>query len=152
MHESSRSSRRGFTLVELLVVIGIIAVLIGFLLPMLVRAREQSKAVVCQSNLRQIYLATLLYAHDNDDLFPAFNTIGGYGFRRAPGDRTPGDLSAHPEYFGLQAVLHGIQFGDDLSKGLGRPRYLDGRGPIWLCPAADDEMRTYNNTYACSYD
>lgn len=62
--------KSGFTLVELLVVLAVIAVLAGMLLPALSKARERSRRAVCAGNLRQISLALVMYAQDNAELLP----------------------------------------------------------------------------------
>jgi prepilin-type N-terminal cleavage/methylation domain-containing protein len=63
--EYAMNRKKAFTLVELLVVIGIIAILIAILLPAMQKAREQAKQTTCMSNMRQIVQGWLLYAHDN---------------------------------------------------------------------------------------
>src|SRR5690349_10106926 len=66
----------GFTLVELLVVIGIIAVLVGVLLPALSKARKQGYKALCESNQRQLVQAILIYAGNFKGSLPD-NTTGG---------------------------------------------------------------------------
>lgn len=74
---SPKSSRRGFTLIEVLVVVAIIALLVSILLPSLANAREQAKVVVCAAHNEQIGKA-LLYCYNDSKFFPAHDDGGKY--------------------------------------------------------------------------
>ena len=69
--------KEGFTLVELLVVISIIALLMAILAPSLQRARKQAKAVVCMSNMHQWSLAWSMYAQENDGCYFGYDMFWG---------------------------------------------------------------------------
>src|SRR6266581_4094261 len=66
----NKPCRTGFTLIELLVVIAIIAILAAILFPVFAQAREKARQASCQSNLKQLGLATLMYIQDYDSTYP----------------------------------------------------------------------------------
>jgi prepilin-type N-terminal cleavage/methylation domain-containing protein/prepilin-type processing-associated H-X9-DG protein len=117
--------QRGFTLVELLVVIGIIAVLISILLPALNKAREQAKQVQCLSNLRQIGTASQMFANEHQQFLP----LAGVLFGMPPGYAMPtpqalGDISQrHYTYYNSGGYTRPMPFEAALAPYLGQPNF-----------------------------
>ena len=114
MRSRKLGSARGFTLVELLVVIAIIGVLIGMLLPAVQAAREAARRASCQNNFKQIGIA-LHNHHDTRQSFPSgwnHNVVGG----------GPPPVLANSESWGWTTYILPYLEQDNLSKELGVTR------------------------------
>jgi prepilin-type N-terminal cleavage/methylation domain-containing protein len=125
MTHTRDNSRPAFTLVELLVVVGIIAVLISILLPALVKARESAKQVVCLSNLRQLHLSFHMYVLDWKGRVPL-------GYRENSKQFNSMFYSATSGRYVLFGLFY--QAGHVYS-----PK-------VWFCPAENDPRQMFNTT------
>jgi len=125
--------RHGFTLVELLVVIGIIALLVSILLPTLNKAREHARRTKCLSNLRSIGQLVTMYANQNKGQIP----IGSSGKTGWVGP-SEAFYFAYPEGTNVRLVGLGLIYSEGLlghSAQVGGAQTDAAEGQVFYCPS-----------------
>jgi prepilin-type N-terminal cleavage/methylation domain-containing protein/prepilin-type processing-associated H-X9-DG protein len=134
------SKKTGFTLVELLVVIGIIALLISILLPSLNKARETANRVKCQSNLSQMGKALLLYSNENKGSFP-----------RTKADADGGLVGSNAGYSALDPFLIAAGGENNIPQAMFLlVRTQDMTTEVFTCPSGTAEKDLMDNSAATS--
>jgi prepilin-type N-terminal cleavage/methylation domain-containing protein/prepilin-type processing-associated H-X9-DG protein len=121
---------RAFTLIELLVVIAIIAIIAAILFPVFAQAREKARQATCQSNLKQLGLAFLMYAEDYDETLPAA-----------------------PNFHFIIQNSNGSFSGQSALEPYIKNHPAQSRGTVWVCP---DLAKYYSGgssfgQYLCTY-
>jgi prepilin-type N-terminal cleavage/methylation domain-containing protein/prepilin-type processing-associated H-X9-DG protein len=136
---------KGFTLVELLVVIGIIAVLVGILLPALNLAREQARQTQCAANLRSVGQGMAIYVAGNNQTFPASYIYYGMQLNLSTNSETPDQ--ATNGYYHWSAFIFGDQ-------NLRRPGVFQSPSAwaMFQCPDINNGGLAPTNTYATNRD
>jgi len=128
-----RSTVAGFTLVELLVVIGIIAILVAMLLPALNKSRESANRVQCGSNLRQWGQALFMYAGDNKQHLPSSVELQWGVF---PNHFVVDDTDPVYAWTGYKEGMISVRLMERYVRGIDAVRFRVGG--IWSCPTADN--------------
>ena len=143
-----------FTLVELLVVIGIIAVLIGILLPSLAKARRSAYVTACLSNEKQILYAVLMYANEHKGYLPG-PADPCVNDPRLVNSQVGVTLSAtHPDYSQMDVWNGGTYYSArELSNQAQLQQYLGGitSWKVWQCPAAQEMWDQASPTSVSTY-
>jgi prepilin-type N-terminal cleavage/methylation domain-containing protein/prepilin-type processing-associated H-X9-DG protein len=146
------SKHRGFTLVELLVVIGIIALLITILLPALRGARRQADRVHCLSSMRQIGQAYFMYANENNGWWPMARKTWTFTGPNNPVGWTSRDKRWH-DYIGKYILGEEINFEGTQSSAyepqIWSPQYRRGNNVMWGCKSW---IRATNVTGTWAFD
>ena len=134
--------RKGFTLVELLVVIGIIAVLMSILMPALGRARDQANRIKCMSNVRTIMQGIVMYSSTNKSFLPPSNWGGNLPSQPPGRPGTPGWLYDNDGWPAFNTdASDGESAWSHFDAG-GIPRLLKNR-EVFKCPLHTERVTTY---------
>lgn len=147
------SKSRGFTILELLVVVAIIALLIAILLPSLSKARDKARTTACLANLKQISHAINFYAGDNDGYTNPRMIVRGTG----PADSPPGytlrpDGFTGAAYWSDQILLG--QYAANTNGNMASPAFIEGtvsRHSPFMCPSDATHPYVDANTGTLSY-
>ena len=129
---------RGFTLVELLVVIMIISILIALLLPALAKARRLALRVACSANVRSLTMATIMYAGENNGVLMANGTYenGVVGLYPTSNSSL---MDFFHEFYNVSTTFDGVNYGESGPMGWQGVQWNIAYGqtpPSLICPAA----------------